>query len=70
MESINYGTFLFDAGKAFGAHFVSLDDVLKHSDFVFVTCPLTNETSNMFNKAAFQKMKPSSVFINVSRGGK
>ncbi|HSU79642.1 MAG TPA: NAD(P)-dependent oxidoreductase, partial [Candidatus Angelobacter sp.] len=30
--------------------------------------PLTNETYHLFDKKAFQLMKPSSYFINVSRG--
>lgn len=57
------------SGKQFGAQFVSFDELLKRSDFVIVACPLTNETKNMFDKAAFEKMKNASVFVNVARGG-
>lgn len=60
---------LLDTGREHGAEFVSLDDLLRQSDFVVVTCPLTEETRNMFNKSAFEKMKRSSVFVNVARGG-
>lgn len=61
--------FFFGIGKQLGATFVSLDDLLSQSDFVIVACPLNNETKNLFDKNAFAKMKSTSVFINVSRGG-
>lgn len=48
---------------------VSFDTLLRQSDFVFVACPLNNETRNMFDKNAFSKMKSNSVFVNVARGG-
>lgn len=48
---------------------MTLDELLKRSDFVIVSCPLNNETKGMFNAAAFGKMKASSIFINVARGG-
>ena len=31
--------------------------------------PVTKETRQMFNESVFRKMKPTSYFINVSRGG-
>lgn len=59
----------FLIGKQLGATFVSLDDLVSRSDFVIVACPLNNETKNLFDKTVFAKMKKTSVFINVSRGG-
>lgn len=32
-------------------------------------CPLNKETSGLFDANAFGKMKPTSVFVNISRGG-
>ena len=52
-----------------GAEFCSFDELLARSDFVIVTCALTEETKNLFDKEAFAKMKPSAVFVNTSRGG-
>lgn len=49
--------------------YVSMDDLLKKSDFVVCLTPLTKQTKNMFNEQAFKKMKKSAMFINVSRGG-
>ena len=46
-----------------------LDALLETSDFVSVHAPLTPETKNMCDASMFRKMKPSSVFINTSRGG-
>ncbi|KAL3274627.1 hypothetical protein HHI36_016008 [Cryptolaemus montrouzieri] len=55
-------------GKAIGAEFVSLDALLKNSDFVICSAPLTKETDKMFNAESFSKMKKTSIFVNVSRG--
>lgn len=55
--------------QALHAEFVSLDNLLRRSDFVVVACPLTSETKDMFNKDAFAKMKPNGVFVNIARGG-
>lgn len=54
--------------KKFNAFFVSFDVLLKSSDFIFVCCPLKPETRKLFNKAAFDKMKTTSVLVNVARG--
>jgi phosphoglycerate dehydrogenase-like enzyme len=52
-----------------GAKYLLLDDLLAESDFVIVTCALTDDTRNMFDKRAFDRMKSSAIFINTSRGG-
>src|SRR6266542_6711510 len=38
-------------------------------DVLMSAAPLTKETKEMFNDQVFSKMKPTSYFINVSRGG-
>lgn len=55
--------------RELGAEYVSFDDLLARSDFVLACCALTDQTRNMFNASAFQKMKKSAVFVNTSRGG-
>lgn len=52
----------------FNGKLVNFDTLLKESDFVIVTIALTPDTKEMFNKEAFDKMKKTAVFINVSRG--
>ena len=53
-----------------GAKFQTFEELLGKSDFVIVTCALTPETKDKFNKEAFDLMKPTSVLVNTSRGGK
>jgi glyoxylate reductase len=45
-----------------------LDDLLRECDFVVVLVPLTPETRGMFGAREFALMKPTSVFVNASRG--
>jgi glyoxylate/hydroxypyruvate reductase len=52
-----------------GAEYVPFSSLLAKSDFVIATCPLTPETTGIFNRATFMQMKRSAVFINTSRGG-
>ncbi|HSR04638.1 MAG TPA: NAD(P)-dependent oxidoreductase [Proteiniclasticum sp.] len=47
---------------------VSLDDLLKQSDFISIHVPLTPETKHMINKNRLGQMKPSAFLINTSRG--
>ncbi|KAK0087195.1 hypothetical protein PV325_001564 [Microctonus aethiopoides] len=55
-------------GDDLGAKFVTLDELLKMSDFIIVATPLTNETHGLFDDAAFDKMKKTAVFVNIGRG--
>lgn len=57
------------AEKDLQAKLVSFDELLRESDVLSVHSNLSNETRNIFNKSAFEKMKPSSIFINTARGG-
>jgi len=45
-----------------------LKTLLPQADFVALTCPLTGETENVIDAAAFAKMKPSAYLINAARG--
>lgn len=49
-------------------HRVTLDDLLKESDFVSVHCPLTSETRHLIGRPQLEKMKRESILINTSRG--
>ena len=46
----------------------SFDELLAQSDIVSPHCPSTPKTKQLFNAAAFAKMKAGSIFINVGRG--
>ncbi len=58
-----------EAEKELGAKKVSFDKLLKTSDILSLHVALTPETKNLFDYSAFEKMKPTSIFINTSRGG-
>ncbi len=45
-----------------------LDRFLPESDFVVICCQWTPETTRLFDKDRFAKMKAGSVLINVARG--
>ncbi|MEO8721503.1 MAG: D-glycerate dehydrogenase [Ginsengibacter sp.] len=59
----------YQAENELHAAYVSFDDLLKNSDVISVHANLSNETTNKFNKSAFEKMKRTSIFINTARGG-
>ena len=46
----------------------ALDALLPRADFVVLTIPHTPATEGLFNRARFQRMKPSAYFINIGRG--
>lgn len=51
-----------------GAEYCSFDDLLRRSDFVVPQCPLNDSTRHLLNAAAFDKMKPTAVLVNTTRG--
>ena len=51
-----------------GICYVSLEELLKNSDYVSMHCPLTESTKHMINKESLSLMKPSAFIINTSRG--
>lgn len=57
-----------EAEQELNATYVSFDELLNQSDFIICTAPLTKETENKFDEAAFSKMKRDAIFINIGRG--
>jgi lactate dehydrogenase-like 2-hydroxyacid dehydrogenase len=47
---------------------VEFDEILAQSDILSIHAPLNQNTENLMNKAAFEKMKNSAILINVGRG--
>lgn len=56
------------AEEQLNAAYVEFDDLLAQSDVLSVHCALTPGTRYLFNRSAFERMKPSSIFINTARG--
>lgn len=48
---------------------VSMDELLKEADMITMHLPLTAETKNMLNAAAFAKMKQGVYVVCAARGG-
>jgi phosphoglycerate dehydrogenase-like enzyme len=45
-----------------------LHEALSRADYVALTCPLTDETRNLFDGGAFAALRPSACLVNVARG--
>ncbi|WP_421617470.1 2-hydroxyacid dehydrogenase [Brevibacillus sp. TJ4] len=58
-----------EAEEQTGAVWVELDTLLRESDHVVLLTPLTAETRLLMGEREFARMKQTSVFVNVSRGG-
>lgn len=52
----------------YDAKFVSLDELLKTSDFISLSAPATSETFHIIDKHNIEKMKSSAILVNASRG--
>jgi glyoxylate reductase len=51
-----------------GARYVSLDDLLRQSDFVMISCALTAETRHLISERELGLMKPTAALVNIARG--
>jgi D-3-phosphoglycerate dehydrogenase len=70
MSIIAYDPYLQPARAAqLGVDLVSLDELLKRSDFITIHLPKTKETANLIGVEALKKVKPSVRIINAARGG-
>ena len=58
--------YIFDQEATKG---VSVDELLKVSDFVSIHMPLTPETKDLFNAKSIATMKDGAVVLNMARGG-
>ena len=54
--------------RELGAKYMSLEDLLRMSDFVSIHVPLTPETSFLIGEEELRKMKETAYIINTSRG--
>ena len=57
------------AEKELATQHVDFETLLQQSDVLSVHANLSPSTQGIFNAAAFQKMKPTAIFINTARGG-
>jgi glyoxylate reductase len=57
-----------EAEREFGMRRVSLDELLRESDFVSLHPPLNKETHHMIGDKQFALMKPTAYIVNTARG--
>jgi phosphoglycerate dehydrogenase-like enzyme len=57
-----------EVAKALGVELVSLEEVMRQSDFVTVNTLLNAETRHMIGAEQLRMMKPSAFLINTARG--
>jgi glyoxylate reductase len=54
--------------KELGATRLSLGELLKHSDFVTLHCPLNRSTHHLIGRAELAQMKSTALLVNTARG--
>ena len=57
-----------DAERELDARYADLDELLETADFVSIHTPLTEETRHLIGPDELERMKPSAVLVNTSRG--
>jgi gluconate 2-dehydrogenase len=58
-----------DVERKLNASRVSLDDLLRESDFVVLQVPYSPQTHHLIGAAELGRMKPTAILINSTRGG-
>jgi phosphoglycerate dehydrogenase-like enzyme len=58
-----------ERAQEIGVTLVTLDELMRASDFVSVNCPLLDQTRNLVSDRELGLMKPTAYLINTARGG-
>ena len=56
-----------DIEAPLGASYCGFNEILERSDVISIHLPLTQATEGMIDEAAFQRMKPGVLLVNISR---
>lgn len=68
MRLLGFDPFPNDAARAAGVEFVSLEELLKQSDYVCLNAAATHENRGLIGETELRQMKPSAYLINTARG--
>jgi D-3-phosphoglycerate dehydrogenase len=68
MKVLAHDPFVDPGSRPDYVEFVSLEDLLQHSDVVSVHCPLNDSTRYLLDEARLRLMKPTAFLINTARG--
>ncbi len=70
MRVLSFDPFISEeVAKNLEVKLVSLEELLKSSDYITIHTPLTEETKNLISEKEFSLMKPTARIINCARGG-
>lgn len=69
MNVLAFDPFVQPGKQPEGVTLVPLDELLAHSDYVTLHCPLMDATRNLIDASALAKMKRSAYLIHAARGG-
>ncbi|MEM6961083.1 MAG: phosphoglycerate dehydrogenase, partial [Myxococcota bacterium] len=58
-----------DVARELSIELVTMEQLLRRSDFITIHAPLVEETRNLFDDAAFEKVKKDLLLVNAARGG-
>lgn len=57
-----------DHARSLGVELVSLDELVRRSDFLCVHCSLSHATRGLVNRDLLRLMKPTAIVVNTARG--
>lgn len=66
---LGYDPYPTDAARELGVEYVDLDTLLAQSDVISLHVPLLPSTQKLLGTESLNKLKPTALVINVSRGG-
>ena len=71
MKVLAYDPYIINDNKTkkYEVEMVSFEEIIKHSDFISLHIPLTEETTDLITLTQLKKMKQGAVLINTARGG-
>jgi phosphoglycerate dehydrogenase-like enzyme len=68
MKLLAHEPYLLSGSQSKGVRMVSLEQLLRESDYVSLHCPLTEGTRHLLNDATLRLMKRGAYLINLARG--
>lgn len=69
LKVIAYDPFIAaDVAAALDVEMVDFEALLARSDYISIHAPLTEDTNQLFDGAAFRQMRPEALLINTARG--
>ncbi len=58
----------YDRRPRVDAHYVALENLLRHSDVVTLHTPLTEQTHHLLGRRRIAQLKPGAIIVNTGRG--